>query len=121
VTALKEMISGEGVPSRVSPGWAVLAVAIVYALNLALLPFVLLDITRALAGILLLVNALTAAVSLALLLNVQRDLNGYWGSLADTSVQRARLGVGETILAAAGALAWLSPAWVLLGLSETTG
>ena len=121
VTALNAMISRGGVPVRIAPGWVVLAFAIFYDLNLALLPFGLQEITKAFAAILLLVSALTVAVSLALLLSVQRELNTYWDSLADTSVQRAGLGVGETILAVVGALMWLSLVWVLLGLSETTG
>ena len=65
------------------------------------------EISQKSAAVLLTLNIISITIIAGLLIQVQSNLNHYWGNLANVSLAKARTGVGEVIFAIIGLLLWL--------------
>ena len=123
VRSFKELMVNSGVTSTLSPGWAVVLVMLSGVLdgisfNVSGGFFSLQEISQGTALAVTLLAALSIAVVAGLLLQLQGNLNRYWGGLpqvtsGETSLMKARIGVGEIILLVIGVLAWFDTLMML--------
>ena len=123
VRSFKELMVNSGVTSILSPGWAVVLVMLSGVLdgisfNVSGGFFSLQEISQGTALAVTLLAALSIAVVAGLLLQLQGNLNRYWGGLpqvtsGETSLMKARMGVGEIILLVIRVLAWFDTLMML--------
>ena len=109
-------MDNSGVASTLRPGWAVGLVALSGVLdgisfNVSGGFFSLQEVSQGTSLAVGLLNALSIAVVAGLLLQLQGNLNRYWGGLpqvssGEISLTNARIGVGEIILLVIGLLLW---------------
>lgn len=118
VRSFKELMENSGVANTLSPGWAVGLVALsgvldAISFNVSGGFFSLEEISQGTSLAVALVDALSITVVAGLLLQLQGNLNRYWGGLThvssgEISLTNARIGVGEIILLVIGLLAWFN-------------
>ena len=80
----KELMLGRGVPTTISPGWAVLAVIVISMLGIASSVLFFVEVTAGVAAALLLIDVVSVAVTVGLILHVQQNLNRYWDGMPGT-------------------------------------
>ena len=110
IRTYKELMSNSGVPSSLSTGWAVVIFIISSLLGWVAGPGWG-DISQSEAVVTAILGVVSVALLAGLLLQVQENLNRYWGGLpqvssGETSLTNARIGVGEIILLVLGLLVW---------------
>ena len=110
--SFKELLLDAGVLCTISVGWTVALVLMLNLLGLAssiltggLFNFAEVSFGATVASTLL--NLVSVAVVLGLLLHVQQNLNRYWDSLDNVTLVDLNVGAGEVILAVVGVLTWI--------------
>ena len=110
--SFKELLLDAGVLCTISVGWAVALVLTLNLLGLAssiltggLFNFGEVSFGATVASTLL--NLVSVAVVLGLLLHVQQNLNRYWDSLDNVTMVDLNVGAGEVILAVIGVVTWI--------------
>lgn len=131
VRSFKELMSNTGVASTLSPGWAVVLVAASGVLdgisfNVSGGFFSLEEVSQDTSLAVALLNGLSITVVAGLLLQLQGNLNRYWGGLpqvssGEISLRSARIGVGEIILLVIGLLAWFDTLMMLFSSGYRAG
>ena len=126
VRTYKELMINTGVPSSLSPGWAVVILMISSVLVWIGLPVAFGEMSQGTVVVLTLLDLVSTALLAGLLLQVQENLNRYWGNLpqvssGDISLTNARIGVGEIILLVIGLLAWFDTLMMLFSAGYRSG
>ncbi len=131
VRTFKELMKNSGVASTLSPGWAVGLVALTGLLdgisfNVSGGFISLQEISRGTSLAVALLDALSITVVVGLLLQLQGNLNRYWGGLpevmsGEVSLKSARIGAGEIILLVLGLLAWFNTLMLLFSPEYRAG
>jgi len=110
--SFKELLLDAGVLCTISVGWTVALVLMLNFLGLAssiltggLFNFSEVSFGATVASTLL--NLVSVAVILGLLLHVQQNLNRYWDSLDNVTLVDLNVGAGEIILAVIGVITWI--------------
>ena len=110
--SFKELLLDAGVLCTISVGWTVALVLMLNILGLAssiltggLFNFGEVSFGATVASTLL--NLVSVAVVLGLLLHVQQNLNRYWDSLDNVTLVDLNVGAGEVILAVVGVFTWI--------------
>jgi hypothetical protein len=125
-----ELMVKAGLPTTISPGWAV--VAILVSNILAWVSFQLSGgfssftgetggVSQGAALAAAAVELLSVANVAALLTHVQANLNQYWGNQAKGQLTNASIGAGEIALGILGILAWLNTLAILLSPAYRAG
>ncbi|MBI4198200.1 MAG: zinc ribbon domain-containing protein [Chloroflexi bacterium] len=117
VRTYKELAASHGVLSTLAPGWVVLGVAVSGALDWASFRSSLWGQSQGGAVLMVLVDALSMAISAVVVLHVQGNLNRFWRSLQEVQAMPAAVGVGEVVTGIIGALAWVGTIMSLAGLA----
>ena len=121
--SFKRLMTDADVPSSISVGGSVLMVFAVVVLNLVGLflggaltgevPFVGWPPVGTVA-----LSAISIAVTVAMLVHVQGNLNHYWESLNGGPLPPTRIGSGEVVFAVLGVVSWLLTAAALAGIID---
>lgn len=100
MTVIKELAVRAGLTASLSPGWAVVLVIIISALDNA--SFRTTDV-----GVAVVLGVLSTAIATALIVWAQGNLNQYWEKVKGANLREARIGIGEVIIVLVGLLAWV--------------
>lgn len=110
--SFEELLLGAGVICTINVGWTVFLVLMLNVLGLAssILTGGLFNFGEVSFGAILastILNIISVAVVLGLILHVQQNLNRYWASLDNMTLLEANVGAGEVIMAVIGVLTWI--------------
>ena len=101
----RDAMVSSGLVTTISAGWAV--VALIFSNVSVSYQFFSDGITQREAVVTALVDTVAIVILVWLLLHVQRNINPYWRHRSENRLMDAKIGVGEVVLVAIGALAWL--------------
>ena len=104
VRTYKELATSDGIPTSLSPCWAVAGVAVSSVLEWASSLLALASSGAAVASAFL--EILAIAIVAVVLVHVQRNLNAYWKSVKGVNVAPARTSVSEIAVGILGAFSW---------------
>jgi hypothetical protein len=104
----RNLMSGEGLGTTISPGWAVAAVMISGAIDGVSFQLIWRgELTQAVAFATAVLDVISITIVAWLLLHVQGNLKSYWHNISQGTVENAKIGVGEVILVIVGILSWI--------------
>lgn len=112
VLCIKELMINADLACNIRVGWSVTLVLVSQVLGYLSFIFnggffTYWELTLGTALLSGLLGAVTIAIALGLLLNVQQNLNRYWASLENVTLVDLNVGAGEIILAAIGVVTWI--------------
>ena len=117
VRTYKELAASAGVPTSLSPGWAVAAVMASGALDWGSLRMGFSSSSDDFAVAIAILDILSMVIVTFLLVYVQRNLNAYWRSIKEVTASPVKTGWGEIVFGILGVLSWVGTIVSLAGLS----
>ena len=121
----KDLMLDAGLATTISAGWAVVMVIVIGALDGAAFQagggFSLSEITLGDAMLITILDIISITIVAALIVGVQGNLNEYWNSLQNATLDNARVGVGEVVFGVIGVLLWVDTLASLLSSSYRMG
>ncbi len=113
MNSFKVLMLFAGLPNTIGPVMAV--VLVIISSVLSGLSFIMLggftgssEITQGTAIDVLILDIISVAVIVGLLVHAQANLNSYWGSLTNVRLAHARIGIGEIIFGLIGIWFWFN-------------
>ena len=110
--SLRKLMVQANISCSIRPGLAVLVIIVSSVLESIsaqiAVGFGSTTITQGVATLSAVLDITAITMILGLLLQVQKNLNGYWESLTDTRVASERIGWGEPVLGIIGAFTWMN-------------
>ena len=119
--SFKELMTRAGVATTINAGWAVVAAIIFNSLGWIEFSLGSGTITGGDALVITVIDIVSVVIVAWLLLHLQGNINMYWDSVSGSTVQNAKIGVGEVILAILGVLAWADTFATLLSPDYRAG